>query len=239
LTPLGKHRILLLEPVPKMSGRRNIILANGEIYHVFNRSIAQEEIFARSREYTSALDLIEYYRFPQKLRFSHFKQLNTEAKQIYSQEYKKLAPLVDIYCYALMPNHYHLLIRQKLDKGIQNFLSNFQNAFAKYYNLKNDRDGSLFKRPFKAKRVTTDEECLHISRYIHLNPVTSYLIEYEKLKSYPLTSFPLFVKSAKNNFLDTKFILNLAGSIKNYKNFVSNQSDYQRKLHSVKHLVVD
>jgi putative transposase len=193
----------------------------------------------RAKEYTSALNLIEYYRFPQRLRFSRFKQLNAEAKHVYSQEYKKLLPLVEIYAFALMPNHYHLLVRQKEDKGIQTFISNFQNAFAKYYNLKSDRDGSLFKRPFKAKRVATDEECLHISRYIHLNPVTSYLIESEKLESYPLTSLPSFAKSTKNNFIKTEFILNLAGSVIAYKDFVLNQSDYQRKLHLTKHLTDD
>lgn len=158
-----------------MSGRRNIVFAEGEYYHVFNRSTASEQVFTRKKDIKRALDLISFYRYKQSLRFSFYDRLKDEEKKMYLQKLSGVTPIVEIYAYSLMPNHYHLLLKQESEMGIQKFLSNFQNSFAKYFNIKNKRFGTLFQRPFKAKHIETEEELLHLSRYIHLNPVTSYI----------------------------------------------------------------
>lgn len=222
-----------------MSGKRREILATGETYHVFNRSVGKEEIFIKGLELERALALLEFYRFPQKLRFSFFKRLQKEIKQEYISGYKTLDALVEIYSFALMPNHFHLLIKQTTDKGIEKFLSNFQNSFAKYYNTKYQRGGSLFQNSFKAKRLSSDEEFLHVSRYIHLNPVTSFLIEYDDLQTYPWTSYPYYLEKGKNDLISTNFIIDLVGSRLKYEKFVANQVDYQRKLYLIKHLILE
>ncbi|MBU0569566.1 transposase, partial [Patescibacteria group bacterium] len=139
--------------------------------------------------------------------------------------------------FALMPNHFHLLLRQTKTKGVEKFLTDLQNSFAKYFNIRYKRGGSLFQKPFKAKRLSSDEEFLHVSRYIHLNPVTSFLIKCEELKKYPWTSYPSYVRESEEGFIDTNFILNLTGSKKRYEKFISNQVDYQKKLHLIKNLV--
>ena len=151
---------------------------------------------------------------------------------------KDQPPLVAIYAFALMPNHYHFLVRQLIDKGLRMFISNFQNSFAKYFNLKNDRRGSLFRNPFKSRRVVTEEELIHISRYIHLNPVTSYLIEFNQLEDYPWTSYSWYMNEEKNRFVETSLVIGIFGSEEKYKKFVADQVDYQRKLDLIKRLIL-
>lgn len=219
--------------------RRKQVLVTNEIYHVFNRSVGHEEILVPVRELTRALDLIDYYRFPQKIRYSQFKVLPRQVKEAYLLNLKKESPLVRIYSFSLMPNHYHLLIKQRQNRGISKFISNFQNSFAKYFNIKNNRHGALFVNPFKAKRVETDEEFSHISRYIHLNPVSSFLIEIEELPTYPWTSLSWYKDENKNRFVDTNMLMEMFGSVEKYLKFVADQTDYQRRLEIVKGLVIE
>lgn len=230
-----------------MSGKRPELLINGQTYHVLNRSVAKEEILKSKRVLTRALELIDYYRFPQKLRFSYFRRLPTEKKGKYLQWFKKNSPLVEIYAFSFMPNHYHLLLRQLSDEGIKKFIANFQNGLAKYLNLLFNRHGPAFQGPFKAKRITTEEELLHVNRYIHLNPVTSLMITLEELEDYPWTSYPYYLMEDKNRdrsnntagLVNTSLVLGLIGSRRKYRTFVADQKDYQRKLHLIKYLTIE
>jgi putative transposase len=218
--------------------RRTHILANDEIYHVYNRSVGHEEIIASKRTLNRILELLDYYKYPQRLRFSKYKTLPEIMKIEYTSLYLKKTPTVELYAYAFMPNHYHLLIKQLKNNGIAKFIANIQNSYAKYFNLKYDRHGSLFDHPFKAKRVETDEDFIHISRYIHLNPVTSYLIEVNQLKKYPWTSLPHYFME-KSRYVNCKKILALFSSREKYLKFVTDHADYQRKLGDIKHLIID
>lgn len=219
--------------------QRAVVLANGETYHIFNRSIARAEIFSQRNNLRRIFEIVDYYRFSQTIRLSKFKSMPASFKEDYLKTFKKIIPLVEIYVFAFMPNHHHFLLKQLQDRGISKFVSNLQNSFAKVFNLKNDRDGALFQNSFKAKRVETDEQFIHVSRYIHLNPVTSYLIEFDKLASYPWTSFPAYAKGEQIPFLNTEFLLKMSGSKQSYIKFVSDQVDYQRKLALIKDLILE
>lgn len=219
--------------------QRRFVLANNEIYHVFNRSIARAEIFSSKNNLRKAFEVLDYYRFPQTLRLSKFKSLNLELKGQYLDTLKEAKPLVEIFVFAFMPNHFHFLLKQLQDKGISKFISNFQNSFAKIFNLKNDRNGALFQNAFKAKRIETDEQFKHVSRYIHLNPVTSYLIEFNKLVNYEWTSFLAYATEQEIPFINNEFLLSMFASKDNYIKFVSDQVGYQRRLALIKDLILE
>ena len=141
-----------------------------------------------------------------------------------------------------MPNHFHLLVKQLQEKGISLFVSNIQNSFAKNFNLKNDRHGSLFDHNFKSKRITNNEEYIHVSRYIHLNHVTAGLIEFEQLLTYPWTSLPYYLGSRNpegSDLVNTKPILDYFKTPDKYLKFLKNNVDYQRKLNKIKKLLLD
>ena len=218
---------------------RNVILANDQIYHVYNRSIGKEIIFNNKRHNYRALDLIDYYRFFHKKRYSHFKLLSEEEKRTYISKIEKSVPLVEIYAFALMPNHFHLLVKQIKNKGISKFISNFQNSFAKYFNLKNERTGSLFQNMFKAKRLENDEDLLNVSRYIHLNPFNSFLVEIEKLVDYPWTSFSCYLGKNPLDFISTDMLLNMFKSKNNFKEFILDQNGYEQEIKRIKKLLLE
>lgn len=80
-------------------------------------------------------------------------------------------PLVDIGAYCLMPNHFHLLVREVSENGVSRFMQKLMTAYTMYFNKKYDRTGALFQGKFKAQHATNDEYLKYLLAYIHLNPV--------------------------------------------------------------------
>lgn len=213
------------------------IINTGGFYHVYNKSIADTLIFNKNTLF-KILEITDFYRFKQQMKLSKFKLLSYPSQQIYLQSVKKI-PLIDIYAFSFMPNHFHFLIKQLQENGIRQFISNFQNSFAKSFNLINNRLGSLFLNSFKLKQINTEEEFIHVVRYIHLNLVTSYIIDFEKLKNYPFTSFPWYLNKKLNRFINTDIIMNHFPVKENFIKFHHDQVDYQRKLRDIKKLLLD
>ena len=219
---------------------RKVPIVSGEVYHIFNRSIARLPIFQNNSDFSRFTDLINYYRFKDTpASFSKFKRLDNETrKQILNDLIKRNDLLVEIVAYCLMDNHFHFLLKQIADKGVARFISNLQNGYAKFFNLRNERIGPLFQPMFKNVRIVTDEQLLHVSRYIHLNPSTSYLVEIKDLENYHWSSLSSYLKSSGSIFVDPKLVLSLI-SRKKYKEFVYDHADYQRDLGRIKHLTFE
>lgn len=214
----------------------------GEIYHVFNRSIARQPIFLNQRDYQRALDVLYFYSFEKPgLRFSHYNRLSQEEKSKFLDNLKITKnKQIQLLAFCLMPNHIHLLVKGLQQRGIAIFMTNFQHSYAKYFNTKNKRTGSLFQSMFKAVRIETDEQLLHVVRYIHLNPLISYIVkDASNLEDYRWSSYPDYVGSRQLDFVDPKMILRSFVSIDSFKKFTLDQVDYQRKLEEIKHLILE
>lgn len=221
---------------------RKAPIVSGEIYHIFNRSIAQQPIFASIYDYQRAAEVFKFYIYDKPpLRFSFYSRLPKDQKSKFIEELVKSSKaLVEVLCFCLMPNHLHFLLKNLSDNGINKFMSNFQNSYAKFFNTKTGRTGSLFQQNFKAVRIETDEQLIHVSRYIHLNPITAYLVKtIEELESYFWSSYPEYLKKEKVYFLKKDLVLDHFKSIKDYKNFVTDQVDYQRELNKIRHLTLE
>lgn len=222
--------------------KRKIPLINEEIYHVFNRGVEHRPIFTNRRNYQRFIRTLNFYRFhPLPTRLSDFLTFSKKRRmELLDKLQRKNKRLVEIFCFCFMPNHYHFLLKQLVDNGITKFIGNSQNSYTKYFNTRNDRIGPLFQGPFKAKRIETDKQLLHLSRYIHLNPYSSCLVKsLDTLREYPWSSLNNYLKPSKTNFIQEKLVLNYFKNRKNYQNFIWNQADYQRKLEIIKHLTLD
>jgi len=218
---------------------RNTPLVTDQYYHLFNRSVARVPIFTSKQEFTRVIELLNYYQYDNcPVPFSKLKRLNREMQSgIWGSLEKNGQKLIDLICYCLMPNHFHLLVKQDQDQGITHFLRIFQNSYAKYFNTKNNRSGPLFQSRFKAVLIENDSQLLHVSRYIHLNPYTSLLIKKkEDLLDYPWSSFVEYL-GRSFQFCQTEMILGHFKNGKTYLDFVMDQADYQRTLAEIKHLV--
>ncbi len=217
---------------------RYLPFAINHIYHVFNRSIASQPMFIYKRDYERILEIVNYYRFKKPhLRFSHYNRLSKEQKEEYEKSFVTgKSPMVEILAYCIMPNYIHFLLRPKIEHAISDFMRNLQNSYSKYFNTKRNRVGSLFQSMFKAVRIETDEQLMHVSRYIHLNPVTSYLIEVEDLEHYRWSSYRDYILGEKS-FVSTETIESHFKSVDQHKKFIFDQSEYQRELSKIKHLL--
>lgn len=222
-----------------MPGRK-IPLVNDEVYHVFNRGINRQPTFTSILEYKRAQETLNFYKFQKPpISLSKFLRLEDNKQRDILKILQQSKKLVEIFCYCLMPNHFHFLLKQAEDKGISKFLSNLQNSYTKYFNTKHERDGSLFLDQFKAVRVETDEQLIHLSRYIHLNPHTGYITKtLEELGEYPWSSFPDYL-AGQSQVINVGYILSFFGSSKKYKEFVFNQAEYQRRLKEIEHLFIE
>lgn len=199
-----------------------------EIYHVFNRGVEKRSVFLNERDYKHFLETIEHY-------CSTNTKLSRKAKSTIRPLQQR--QLVEILGYCLMPNHFHLLLRQIGENGISIFLGRIENSFTKYFNIKNERVGPLFQGAFKAVLVENDEHFLHLSRYIHLNPLVGNLVK--DLKKYRWSSFPAYLGEEKNGFLSTQEILSHFSSSKDYEKFIMDHAEYAKSLEAIKHQLFD
>lgn len=209
---------------------RKVPLVTGEFYHVFNRGVAKMQIYNTAYDYTRFLKTMVYYSIEgPKPRFSVFSPTTSTIDPS-----KKI---IEIICYCLMPNHFHLLLKQLRDGGITEFMSKLSNSYTKYINVKNGRIGPLLQGDFKSVHIEADEQLLHVNRYIHLNPLVGYITE--NLDIYKWSSYPAYINFAKDEICSKDIILSNFKSIDSYKKFVLDQVDYAKKLESIKHLLLD
>lgn len=221
---------------------RTVPLVTNEIYHVFNRGINRQPTFTDIRECKRVMQSIAYYRFfPTPTKLSYYLTLPEDKKVgIMSLLTIKDERIVEILGFCIMPNHFHFLLRQVAENGISKFMGNLQNSYTRYFNTKNNRDGSIFLDQFKAVRIETDEQLLHVCRYIHLNPLTAFVVkDFPALIRYQWSSLPEYLGSAKEHVCETKTVLGFFKNIDEYKKFVDDQVDYQQELHQIKHLLLE
>jgi len=223
--------------------RRFEPLVNEQFYHIFNRGVNKQPICFAKKDYVRAIESFKFYLTPHPpVRYSRFINLPSEERKILLQNMDKKEKLVDLIAYCLMPNHFHLLLKQNIDDGITMLMRNFQISYTKYLNTKYDRTGPLLQGQFKVARIEDDEQLLHVSRYIHLNPFTSYhLGEIESLTAYPWSSLAEYLDliEIENEICKKELILSNFKNKDKYKEFIFNQADYQRKLENIKHLILE
>ncbi len=143
-------------------------LTTGEFYHVYNRGVDRRVIFNDGKEYDRFVALLYLCNssLPVELHKVEKNWSLTEALTT-----NRLDTLVDIGAYCLMPNHFHILLKEKIDGGISLFMKKISNGFTGYFNIKHHRTGSLFEGTFKSQYVNNDNYLKYLFAYIHLNPV--------------------------------------------------------------------
>ncbi|OGK23241.1 hypothetical protein A3A46_04510 [Candidatus Roizmanbacteria bacterium RIFCSPLOWO2_01_FULL_37_13] len=209
--------------------------AKGEIFHVFNKSIANYGIFNDLENSRRFIDTLFYYN--NKLEDESFSKF-LKRKENYHAENLLIAkdfPYIKFLCYCIMPDHYHLLVKIIEEDYFSKYISDVENSFTRFFNVKFERIGPLWQTSFKSVRIKSNEQLLHVHRYIHLNPTTSSLVD--KPEDWTHSSYRDFISNPK--FL-REIITEI--SIKNpdtYKRFVEDQKDYQRKLKLIKKLLLD
>lgn len=219
---------------------RVIPLVNGEYYHVYNRGVASQPTFSNQKDYERFLLCLSYYRFKGlPLRLSKLLQIHKDQREKILLDLKKANDkTVDLIAFCLMPNHFHLLLKQLSVGGISKFMKQITDGYTRYFNTKHQRVGPLFQGAFKAVRVETDEQLLHLSRYIHLNPLVSFVVRDEYFINYPWSSLNSYL-DGKSDAVNPTPILAHFKSPKDYLKFVMDQVSFGKELERIKHLTLE
>lgn len=145
---------------------RKVIFGIGEFYHLYSRGNDKRKIFLTHDDYQRFLCSLYAANGSEIIHLSDLRQWS---KQVWEQ--KRGETLVDIGAHCLMPNHFHLLVREKRENGITIFMRKLLTSYSSYFNLKQNRTGKLFEGSFKATRIDNDSYLHYLYAYIHLNPV--------------------------------------------------------------------
>ena len=138
--------------------------ALGEFYHVYNRGVEKRDIFLDHNDRERFLRMLYIANATKPVVFRTTKDV---AYPLIDRGAQKLA----IGAYCLMPNHFHLLVKETTEGGLSAFMEKLMTGYSMYFNKRYTRVGPLFQGRFKAEHVNRDEYLKYLFSYIHLNPV--------------------------------------------------------------------
>jgi putative transposase len=207
-------------------------LITDNYYHVYNRAIHDLQPFLDDPcaiEFTKGMAYYSQTKPP--IRLSLRDKLGKDVKDDFNDR------LVDILAYCLMPNHFHILLKQRVDGGISNFMRKLQNSFVRYHNLRLKQKGGLFQGNFKSSLITSHEQLLHVSRYIHLNPTSAHLVKLPL--EYKHSSLHFYAHNTFTPPFTGGYILTAGESSESYLRFVNSNIVYQEVLQRIKNSLLD
>lgn len=150
-------------------------IVTGEYYHVYNRGLGKRTVFQDRADYARFLFGVLYFQSPTLIAqvgrnartFSDhggFEVSETLFSNVQNGKH------VELVAFCLMPNHYHLVLRQLTDGAIPRYMQRVDLAYARYANLRHEHTGHLFQSPYRSRLVSDNEYLTHLSAYIHRNP---------------------------------------------------------------------
>lgn len=171
-------------------------------YHVYNRGVEKRDIFLDEQDYVVFLRFLKEYLLPP----SHpdliaLQGINPRRKP------KNFHEEIVLYAYCLMPNHFHLFVKQVTLTGLKEFMRAVATNYSMYFNHKYHRVGPLFQGNYKASLILDDIYFLHITRYIHANP--GDLARVGPLQEYQWSSYKFYLKGEGPTWLEVKEIANM------------------------------
>lgn len=175
---------------------------SGEWYHCYSRGVDKRTVFERASDYERFLQSLYLCNSETSVhRSNHGEKTKDEVYEIERKD-----PLVSIGAYCLMSNHFHLLLRENSDdgSGISRFMQKLGTSYTMYFNIRKERTGNLFVKPFRSRHVKDDRYFKRVAQYIHFNPIEIFepkwkegkvlakgLLE-NRLRQYTYSSLPDF-----------------------------------------------
>ena len=206
---------------------RDIPFVEKEFYHIYNRGVDKRNII---------LDFNDLDRFIKSMReFNTIKPIgsiyeNRERKRGRRASTIQEKPLVNFIVYGINQNHFHFMLEQVAERGIEKFMHRFGTGFSKYFNARYKRSGALFQGKFKAKLVDSNEYLLHLSVYINLNDRAHD--RGRRASTLAKTSWLEYMGKVAERICDKSIILGQFKNIEGYRKFAESslQSIIERKI---------
>ncbi len=176
-----------------MSNKTNHIQSSNEYFHIYNRGVNRGTVFFSENNYSFFLARMGKYLDKNKVK---------------------------VVAFCLMPNHFHMILQQIEVSGISQYLKSVCNSYVKAVNKEQNRSGHLLEGKYKIKKITDDEYLLHLSRYIHLNPVRAGLAGNALL--WKFSSYSEYVNHSRFPFVSPEVVLSQFKDVSEYQEFVDN-----------------
>lgn len=201
--------------------RKNVLRSDvpESFYHVYARGHSKRRIFLDEQDYLFFLNLLERYLSSDEVRNS--------AGVPYPNFYNK----VELTAFALMPNHFHLLVYQHHQGALADFMRSLMTSYSRYFNARYKQSGALFESRYRSSLIDNDGYLEHISRYIHLNP--------KKWRDYEYSSLPYYLQQVEVSWLRPERIMIMFSSPAEYLRFVSDYEENKKMLDILKHELAD
>lgn len=191
------------------------IYSDNSIYHIYNRGVNKSDIFLDQQDFSVFCSYLKDYLLPKdslslNLILSSKTTPSAEKnKALKLIQLKNFSDKISLLCYALLPNHYHLLLHQTDQDSIEKFTNAFGTRYSLYFNRKHHRIGPLFQGRYKAVSIDSDEQLLHLSRYIHLNPFLRTNLPLSDWRKIPWPfSLPEYLGTRNTKWVKSDLILN-------------------------------
>jgi REP element-mobilizing transposase RayT len=227
--------------------------APGEYYHIYSRtilSLPEFKDYKSCRRLTQAFLLANYSNSTEGFQYlrNHEEATLQDALEIV----QKGERLVDVLCYAIMTDHYHLLVKAIRGNNVSEFIRKCNISISKYINISKERKGTIFESRFHSKHITTNQYLLHLSLYIHLNPLDfitdktwrnhklkNWLIQKEKLLKYPWSSLNFYLNPNVSDPIisGSEIILNQFKNRKEYEILLREWSE--ESMNSINDITID
>lgn len=202
-------------------------LAVGEYYHVYNRAARKHTVFFERTNYARFLFGLVYFQSP-----ATFVQLDRHVRTFSESTGFDVSDIlfesvvggrhVELVAFCIMPNHYHLIVRQLAEGGIERYMQRVDLAYTRYFNTKYSVRGHVFQGPYQSKHIADNEYITHLSAYIHRNPRELKAWK-GKEERYPWSSYQDYVKENRwGGLLAQEIILDQFEGTKqsNYADFI-------------------
>jgi len=194
-------------------------------YHVYNRGAYKHKIFKDKEDYETFTRVLAYFiKHPTAKMYSYLKR----AQQPYVRVRNPNIHSVKLVAFCLMPNHFHLVVKQmpSADKktGISNLMRRVTITYSMHFHYKYNHSGALFQGRYKNVTVDSNSQLLHLSRYIHQNPLP-LLSRSKSLSDYPYSSYQDYLGNINRKWLKTSPILNQfkKNPVKQYQQFIQSK----------------
>lgn len=220
---------------------QKIYFKNG-YYHLYNRGVEKRVIFTDPQDYSVFISYLKEYLSPKNLDELHKKLVDKDLnwvekdKIIKSLRMNNFYQEIELISYCLMPNHFHLLVKQNSEKAIDSFLNSLITRYVMYFNKKHQRVGHLFQDVYKAVVVTSEGHLAHLSRYIHRNPLSLDKEQFRKhQRAY--TSLPEYLNERKTDWIKIDDVISTFSQTgkNSYQSFVNESDD----LEFIKDLIIE
>ncbi len=206
---------------------------------MFNRGVEKRTTFVDRADYERFLKICQWYLDPEPpISYSQRERLGKEIQhQIQHRVLDLSEGLVEVVAYCLMPNHFHFLVRVIKEQGLETWVRRTINSYTRSFNTRQNRIGPLFQGPYKIARIESNEQLVHVSRYIHLNSVVARLCT--RAEKYPYSSMGLYLRTEQSNWVNPSVIVGQFASPSEYLTFVADHASYAIELNRIKHLLLE